>query len=323
MIDSDSSTNPENMKHTALEDLLQILICPDCHGELSLANSAYKCSNCERTYPVRGRIIILLPSDLEEVKRNEDKYYENHRMEGKGKPAWMTLVHKREDIKFLINEFLPKHKHEITGRFLEIGSGSCWASSIIESYCRPKLEKIVASDVCLLALQKGEDIAKLIGANINYFIACDTERLPFKEEAFDVIFGSQIIHHFLNTEKGVSEIYRVLNREGVYLGINETATNTIFTFFSRSRFWHVRERAKRRGITEKVISWNKWIDLFRRSGFKKVCINLECNPEYKFRASARSRSRWFLPLYYKLISLLPDFLVRHYLASSISIVANK
>lgn len=323
MIDSDASTNPENMKHTALEDLLQILICPDCQGELSLKNSAYKCSNCERTYPVRGRIIILLPSDLEEVKRNEDKYYKDHRMEGKGKPAWMALAHKREDIKFLTDEFLPKHKHEINGRFLEIGSGSCWASSIIENSCRPKLEKTVASDVSLLALQKGVEVAKSMGANINYFITCDTEMLPFKEEAFDVIFGSAIIHHFLNTEKGVSEIRRVLTREGVYLGINETVTNTIFTFFSRSRFWHVRERAKERGITEKVFSWDKWIELFRRGGFKKVCIDLECNPEYKLRASARTRARWLSPLYYRIISLLPDFLVRHYLASSISIVAKK
>lgn len=266
---------------------------------------------------------MLLPSELEEAKLNEDKYYEDHRMEGKGKPAWMALAHNRENVKFLTDEFLPKHKHEIRGRFLEIGSGSCWASSLIETSCRPKLEKSVASDVSLLALEKGVEVAKLVGANINYFIACDTERLPFKEEAFDVVFGSAIIHHFLDTAKGLSEIYRILTRDGVYLGINETVTNNIFTFFSRSRLWHVRERAKERGITEEVFSWDKWIELFRRGGFKKVSIDLECNPEYKLRTTARTRTRWFNPLYYRIISLLPDFFVRHYLASSISITAKK
>ena len=131
-----------------------------------------------------------------------------------------------------------------------------------------------------------------MGANINYFFNCDSERMPFKEETFDIIFGSAIIHHFPNTEKGVSEIHRILTKGGVYLGINETVTSDIFTLFSKSRLWHVRERAKDRGITEKVFGWNEWIELFSRAGFKKLGIDLERNPDYKFRASARTRTRW-------------------------------
>lgn len=150
------------MKHVALKELMRILICPDCQSELSFENSAYRCLNCRRIYPIYGGIIVLLPSNLNETKRNENKYYENHRTEGKGKPAWMSLVHKYEDIKFLLNEFLPKHKDKIKGCFLEIGSGSCWASSIIESCRRFMLDKVVASDVSLLALEKGEEVAELL-----------------------------------------------------------------------------------------------------------------------------------------------------------------
>lgn len=323
MIDSKASKNPQGMNPVVLENLLQILICPDCRGELSIEDSALRCSNCERSFPVRGRIVMLLPSNLEEVKRNEDGYYETHRMEGKGKPAWMTLALKREDIQFLGNEFLPRHRHEIEGRFLEIGSGSCWASSLIQKSYSSRLKQTVASDVSSLALEKGVEIATLMGTKINYFINCDTESLPFKEETFNVIFGSAIIHHFPNTEKGVSEIYRVLTKKGVYLGINETVTNTLFTLFSKSRFWHVHERVRERGITEKVFDWSEWRDIFFRAGFKKVSIDLELNPKYKLKTSARTRTRWIIPLYYKIISLFPDFIIRHYLASSISITAKK
>ena len=323
MKNSNDFEDTQEINTVTIEDLLQILACPDCRGKLSLSDSAFRCLCCGRRFPVRGKIVILLPSNLEEEKRNEDGYYKSHRMEGINRPAWMALALKREDINFLKRDFLPRHRKEIKGRCLEIGSGSCWGSSLIQKSFPARLKLNIASDVSAVALQKGVDIAELIGANINYFISCDTERLPFADNTFDVIFGSAIIHHFSNTAKGVAEIHRVLADGGVYLGINETVTNSVFNSFSKSSLWHVRGRAKERGITEKVFGWNEWIDVFSQAGFRKVCIDLERNPEYKLRTSARTRTRWLIPVYYKLISRFPDFIVRHYLASSISIVARK
>jgi ubiquinone/menaquinone biosynthesis C-methylase UbiE/uncharacterized protein YbaR (Trm112 family) len=323
LINSDVPEDLRCLKPESLEDLLQILICPDCRGELSVEDSSYRCLRCGRNFPVSGKLVMLLPSNLEEEKKHEDGYYESHRLEGKGKPAWMTLALKREDIQFLKEVFLPRHKCRIKGRFLEIGSGSCWASSLIQkSYCS-RLERTIASDVSSVALQKGVEISQSMQANINYFINCDTERLPFKDGSFDVIFGSAIIHHFPNTEKGVSEIHRVLREGGVYLGINETVTSSVFTLFSNSRLWHVRGRAKERGITEKVFGYSEWIKLFSQAGFKDVRVDLERDSKYKLRTSARTRTRWIMPIYYQVLSFLPDSLVRKYLASSISIVARK
>jgi len=321
--DLKASKNPLDMNQKAFESLSKILFCPDCSGELLYKKSSYTCSDCKRKYPVHGKIVAVLPSNLEESKLNEDEYYESHRMEGKNKPAWMTLAFKREDMQFLSNDFLPKHGNKIKGRFLEIGSGSCWASSIIQKSFQSKLDLVIASDVSQAALEKGEMISRSMGANINYFFNVDSERMPFKDDSFEVIFGSAIIHHFSNTKKGLSEIHRILTKGGVYLGINETVTGSIFTKFSRSRLWHVQERAKDRGITEKVFSWKEWTDLFSGAGFENVCIDLERNSEYKLRSSARTYTRWVMPLYYQLISVFPEVVVRNYLASSISILARK
>lgn len=43
-------------------ELLEIIVCPDCHGKLELADdeSALRCLNCHRVYPVRDGIPVLL-----------------------------------------------------------------------------------------------------------------------------------------------------------------------------------------------------------------------------------------------------------------------
>ena len=293
--------------------LLNMLICPDCNGGIVFENSGYRCTNCKRSFPVESEVIMMLPSDIEDKKLNENMYYKEHSMEGGGKPAWMALIHKRDDIKRLINETLPKYKHEIKGRMLEIGSGTCWASSIISFFSEYPLD-IIATDVSPTALQKGVKVTKVVGSNIDYYIAGDAERLPFNDGCFDVVFCYAAIHHFLNVERGLREIYRVLKQGGYCIGV-ETVDNNILKLISKSRFGIAGERARRRGITENEYSYTEWINLLRQAGFEEVNINLERTLGYKSGA--------ILFFYYKLISPLPDFFVKRFLASSMSIVAKK
>lgn len=41
-------------------ELLEIIVCPDCHGELSLGESGLTCQGCGLRYPVRDGIPVLL-----------------------------------------------------------------------------------------------------------------------------------------------------------------------------------------------------------------------------------------------------------------------
>ncbi|MFT4009769.1 MAG: Trm112 family protein [Nocardioidaceae bacterium] len=41
-------------------DLLAIIVCPDCHGELQPTESELVCQACGLAYPVRDDIPILL-----------------------------------------------------------------------------------------------------------------------------------------------------------------------------------------------------------------------------------------------------------------------
>lgn len=41
-------------------ELLEIILCPACHGTLAEKNEGLKCQSCRRVYPVRDNIPILL-----------------------------------------------------------------------------------------------------------------------------------------------------------------------------------------------------------------------------------------------------------------------
>lgn len=51
--------------------LLEILVCPDCHGTLAVDESAHElvCTSCRLAYPVRGGIPVLL---VDEARRPEE-----------------------------------------------------------------------------------------------------------------------------------------------------------------------------------------------------------------------------------------------------------
>lgn len=51
-------------------DLLEILVCPECHQSLTLSagQDSLKCAACHRIYPIRDGIPVLL---VEEAKIEE------------------------------------------------------------------------------------------------------------------------------------------------------------------------------------------------------------------------------------------------------------
>ena len=62
--------------------------------------------------------------------------------------------------------------------------------------------------------------------------------------------------------------------------------------------------------------FNKSKRFFDEAGFEEVKFSLERDPQYK-------HYHWFISFYYKVVSHLPELLVRRCLASSIMIIAKK
>jgi len=84
------------------------------------------------------------------------------------------------------------------------------------------LKKYVENkDVIALNLGSGNsDIShKIINVDIfpykNTDICCNISSLPFKDNSIDIIFCMAVLEHVPNPEKVVSEIYRVLKKDGI------------------------------------------------------------------------------------------------------------
>jgi demethylmenaquinone methyltransferase/2-methoxy-6-polyprenyl-1,4-benzoquinol methylase len=91
-------------------------------------------------------------------------------------------------------------------------------------------ERIVGLDISegMLSVARKKVSEKKISEKIE-FVQADSEALPFDDNTFDAITVSFGIRNFENLEKGLSEILRVLKKDGIFV-ILETSVPTKFPF---------------------------------------------------------------------------------------------
>jgi len=94
-------------------------------------------------------------------------------------------------------------------RVLDVGCGDGSFSLKIQNFTKNIVYGIDVSETAVkLSIKKGINAIK---CNINY------ERLPFKDEFFDIIFMGEVIEHLSNPDFAIKEIRRVLKDKGVLI----------------------------------------------------------------------------------------------------------
>ncbi len=99
---------------------------------------------------------------------------------------------------------------------LEIGCGYGFHTEMILKNSKPK--NYTAVDITTEAIEATKKRLKLkniIFQNVN-LINADAENLPLKDESLDFIWSWGVIHHSLNTEKIINEIFRTLKKNGKF-----------------------------------------------------------------------------------------------------------
>lgn len=67
----------------------------------------------------------------------------------------------------------------------------------------------LSNEMLAIARQKLEEKAELIQG--------DAEKLPYKDNSFDVVMCTESFHHYPNPSKALDEIYRVLKSQGKFI----------------------------------------------------------------------------------------------------------
>lgn len=150
------------------------------------------------------------------------------------------------------------------GTILDFGAGGCWASYLFSKMgCQVSaLDFDMHNDTGLYSSKKLQEIT---GLSFN-LVAGDCEQMPFKDESFDIAFGSGILHHAEDLNKMVSETARVVKEGGLVMAINEANRG----LFQSERRLIARHPAVSFGVNEHFPTYFDYVNSFKKAGLADI-----------------------------------------------------
>ena len=195
------------------KEILQYLCCPKCKSNLVKSGNFLTCKKCGERYEITGKntvkIIPNLKPDLELSLQKWDEFYQkqiNNKSYLKEKDNYLKNFY--EDTYQQLNA-QKKINKGLT--YLEIGCGPMFFGQEIASQCK----FVIGIDLCPSALKIAQKMFEAKGIKNYLLIQGDILNMPIKKETIDLIYGGGVIEHFKNTKKCISELYRVLRKNGV------------------------------------------------------------------------------------------------------------
>tara|TARA_B110000285_G_scaffold3695_1_gene3872 strand:+ start:653 stop:1393 length:741 start_codon:yes stop_codon:yes gene_type:complete len=162
--------------------------------------------------------------NLTEINLREKDFHNQLHSKEKGRFEnifYKALYNMYEDFNSCISEKAKK-------KVLDYG---CGVGSVTQKIAKFNPEKLVGIDISEISISKAIESAKNLKLLIEYSVD-NCENTKFKENTFDLVFGSGILHH-LNTEKAINEINRVLKNNGEMVFLEPLGTNPVINFYRK------------------------------------------------------------------------------------------
>jgi SAM-dependent methyltransferase len=211
-----------------IDDLLALLVCPDCHGDLARATDAMTCTACATSYPVRDDIPILLPSGLDTAHVHDEIEHTNAHKHGQAAFYDRALAEEFEITRphgaprayaWLLEEKFRRgtaHLPPLAGR--TVADVCCGSGMDAEMLARAGA-RVIAFDISEGCARRARERARRLGLRYLAVVA-DVERLPLRTRAVEVAYVHDGLHHLDDPLAGVREMARVAAHA---VSINEPA----------------------------------------------------------------------------------------------------
>jgi SAM-dependent methyltransferase len=92
------------------------------------------------------------------------------------------------------------------------GTGRFWENDAL-----PRSLSITLTDLSSGMVDEATSRVEQLGFADVVSQACDVQALPFEDDAFDVVIANHMLYHVPDPDRGVAELARVVDREGVVL----------------------------------------------------------------------------------------------------------
>ncbi len=232
-------------------DLVKILCCPGCGGELSLKKAGphsnevksglLVCCDCSKDYEVKDGIPCLLSEPCQlpqkdfvekhcEVRNANISYYDQAAdiyEEDVDQSAHQSSFNQARIDRIIQNV----SRKAGNGYFLDLGCGTGNVLKFGQEYYRRAIGMDISFNMLRIAQKKGLEV-----------VQGDILSLPFVSNLFNTVSIFSVLHHLYNYKPTLEEIYRVLS-DGGYLYTDwdpnrPPKTNSLFwgtyTLFNRS-----------------------------------------------------------------------------------------
>ncbi len=219
-------------------NLWDILCCPRCSGQTwdQKGNEA-ACVRCAYAAKLEGKFVSLLPEHLSQNNAREAAAFDADDAATRD-----YLIHKPDSHPPFMREQVfddcAKIAHVAAQLPRDASVLFVFAGGGMEAHLSGLLgEHVVLADISMPLLQIAS--ARFLYHGIpqpKAFVACDAERLPFKNSSFDYVIGFEGIHHCLIPQAALNEIWRVSRRRALVVDNYECAlTRLMFRMGKSSR----------------------------------------------------------------------------------------
>lgn len=144
---------------------------------------------------------------------------------------------------------------------LEIGAGQGWAGSLLKQHYPEK--KVIVSDISPYAIDVVSRWENFFHISLDGKIVCRSYEIPRENNSLDIVFCYASAHHFVEHEKTLKEVYRVLKKGGHLLYLYEPSCQK---YIYPLAYWRVNK--KRPAVPEDVLVYKDMIQMSKRVGFE-------------------------------------------------------
>jgi SAM-dependent methyltransferase len=189
----------------------------------------------------------------------------------------------------IIRDCLGNNPIDEVFRVLELGGGFCFNSYYLKKYV--KGFELVSTDVSPYALNVSSKLENVFKLALDHRSACDAQNLPFPDKSFNVVFGTEFLHHCPSLLFAVKEISRVLKPNGFFLGLEPMCgkiTKPIIMVLSGAS-----SRTKTEHILENRYTFSEWQTAFANYGLKVSLITIDDPKIYRSLIGQKGNPEWY------------------------------
>lgn len=201
----------------------------------------------------------------QEKQALEVAFWETDAYERPDSDSVENIVNKMGEARVFLEKLNQFRDHFVHARdILELGAGQGWTSVIVKRM-HPEA-RVVATDLAAAAVGSVYKWEHIFRAGIET-CACPSNRVPFPDRSFDLIFTFAAAHHFHQHRTTLAEISRLLRQGGTALYLHEPACKCYIYSLA-----HRRVNAQRPNIPEDVLVYGHIARIARDFGLTCHCM---------------------------------------------------